>query len=138
MDLALDEEGAQVTAVTSYDPSYPPVNILDGEQSSKWVTTGSFPQEIVIQLATMASIVRVKMWTRNAMELSVEACSGPTPTKWEKIADTKLKDGDGEIQLVSESIKPTDASFVKFKILSGWNDFVAVHRVSVEGSTSRR
>jgi hypothetical protein len=30
MELALDEEGAQVTAVTSYDPNFPPVNILDG------------------------------------------------------------------------------------------------------------
>lgn len=30
MELALDEEGAQVTAVTSYDSSFPPVNILDG------------------------------------------------------------------------------------------------------------
>ncbi|KAE9014460.1 hypothetical protein PF004_g7803 [Phytophthora fragariae] len=138
MELALDEEGAQVTAVTSYDSSFPPVNILDGEQSSKWVTTGSFPQEIVVQLATTASVVRAKMWTRNAKDVSVESCSGPTPIKWEKLFDIKLKESDGEMQIVSENVKPTDASFIKFKILSGWNDFVVVHRVSVEGSTSRR
>ncbi|KAG1693739.1 hypothetical protein DVH05_023139 [Phytophthora capsici] len=138
MELALDEEGAQVTAVTSYDPSFPPVNILDGEQSSKWVTTGSFPQEIVVQLATTASVVRAKMWTRNVKEMTIESCSGPTPTKWEKLFDTKLKETDGEMQIVSENVKPTDASFLKFKILSGWDDFVIVHRVSVEGSTSRR
>ncbi|KAL4124625.1 hypothetical protein PRIC2_008222 [Phytophthora ramorum] len=138
MELALDEEGAQVTAVTSYDPNFPPVNILDGEQSSKWVTTGSFPQELVVQLATTASVVRAKMWTRNVKEVSVEACSGPTPTKWEKLFDAKLKETDGEMQIVSENVKPTDASFIKFRILSGWGDFVQVHRVSVEGSTSRR
>lgn len=136
------------------------------EQSSKWLTTGSFPQEIVVQLATTASVVRAKMWTRNAKEMSVESCSGPTPTKWEKLFDTskqarlrslnsgigglmivfcwcllnleELKESDGEMQIVSENVKPTDASFIKFKILSGWDDFVAVHRVSVEGSTSRR
>ncbi|KAF1792181.1 Zinc finger, PHD-finger [Phytophthora cactorum] len=45
---------------------------------------------------------------------------------------------DGEMQIVTENVKPTDASFIKFKILSGWDDFVVVHRVSVEGSTSRR
>ncbi|KAL4151485.1 hypothetical protein PRNP1_008430 [Phytophthora ramorum] len=138
MELALDEEGAQVTAVTSYDPNFPPVNTLDGEQSSKWVTTGSFPQELVVQLATTASVVRAKMWTRNVKEVSVEACSGPTPTKWEKLFDAKLKETDGEMQIVSENVKPTDASFIKFRILSGWGDFVQVHRVSVEGSTSRR
>jgi hypothetical protein len=131
------------------------------EQSSKWVTTGSFPQEIVVQLATTASVVRAKMWTRNVKEVAVESCSGPTPTKWEKLFDTstskkalvvldspsytnlclpisELKETDGEMQIVSENVKPTDASFIKFKILSGWNDFVVVHRVSVEGSTSRR
>jgi hypothetical protein len=30
MDLTLDEEGAQVTTATSFDPKYPPSNILDG------------------------------------------------------------------------------------------------------------
>lgn len=30
MDLTLEEEGAQVTAATSFDPNFPPANILDG------------------------------------------------------------------------------------------------------------
>lgn len=30
MDLTLEEEGAQVTAATSFDPNFPPGNILDG------------------------------------------------------------------------------------------------------------
>jgi hypothetical protein len=30
MDLTLDEEGAQVTAATSFDANFPPKNILDG------------------------------------------------------------------------------------------------------------
>lgn len=30
MDLALEEEGAQVTAVTSFDVEFPPTNVLDG------------------------------------------------------------------------------------------------------------
>ncbi|CEG36629.1 hypothetical protein PPTG_04771 [Plasmopara halstedii] len=138
MELALDEEGAQVTAVTSYDPAYPPINILDGELSSKWVTTGSFPQEIVIQLATTALVARAKVWTRNVKEVLVESCSSLAPTKWDKLFDFKLNKTEGEMQIVSENINPTDASFIKLKFLSGWNDFAVVHRVSVEGSASRR
>ncbi|GAB9466070.1 hypothetical protein Gpo141_00003455 [Globisporangium polare] len=138
MDLTLEEEGAQVTAATSFDPNFPPGNILDGEQTTKWVTTGSFPQEVVVQLATTASISRVKTWSTNVKEVSVEICSGPTPTKWEKLYDSKLGENDGNMQVESENVKLGDASFVKFKILSGWSDFVTLHRVSVEGSTSRR
>uniref|UniRef100_K3WRE4 F5/8 type C domain-containing protein n=1 Tax=Globisporangium ultimum (strain ATCC 200006 / CBS 805.95 / DAOM BR144) TaxID=431595 RepID=K3WRE4_GLOUD len=138
MDLTLEEEGAQVTAATSFDPNFPPSNILDGEQGTKWITTGSFPQEVIVQLATTASISRVKTWSMNAKEVSVEVCSGPAPTKWEKLYDSKLSENDGNLQIESENVKLGDASFIKFKILSGWNDFVTLNRVSVEGSTLRR
>ncbi|GLD94408.1 hypothetical protein PINS_up003019 [Pythium insidiosum] len=138
MDLTLDEEGAQVTVATSFDPNHPPKNILDGDQSTKWVTTGSFPQEVIVQLATMASVSRVKTWSTNVKEVAVEVCSGPTPVKWERLFETKIPESDGGLQITSESVRPGDAVFIKFKILSGWNDFVALHRVSVEGSTARR
>jgi hypothetical protein len=108
MDLALEEEGAHVTAVTSFDADFPPNNILDGcgftrqarcsaianslmlhrDQTTKWLTTGSFPQEVIVQLSTTASVSRVKTWTTNAKDVVVEVCSGPTPTKWEKLFDT--------------------------------------------------
>ncbi|DAZ99226.1 TPA: hypothetical protein N0F65_008093 [Lagenidium giganteum] len=138
MDLTLDEEGAQVTAATSFDPNFPPSNILDGEQSSKWMTTGSFPQEVIVQLATTASVSRVKTWTTNAKDVVVEVCSSSTPNKWDKLYDAKLKENDGNMQAESENVTPGDATFIKLKILSGYSDFVAVHRLSVEGSTQRR
>ncbi|TMW68306.1 hypothetical protein Poli38472_005774 [Pythium oligandrum] len=90
MDLTLDEEGAQVTAASSYDSNYPPKNILDGEQSTKWMTTGSFPQEVIVQLATTATISRVKTWSTNAKEVLVEICSGPTPNKWERLFEMSM------------------------------------------------
>lgn len=136
---------------------------VDREQTTKWVTTGSFPQEVVVQLATTASISRVKTWSTNIKEVAVEVCSGPTPTKWEKLYESsaslraltinrsrwrtdrrtcsnalELSENDGNLQIETESVKLGDASFIKFKILAGWSDFVTLHRVSVEGSTSRR
>ncbi|RLN88550.1 hypothetical protein BBJ28_00001208 [Nothophytophthora sp. Chile5] len=95
MELALDEEGAQVTAVTSFDPNFPPSNVLDGG------ALGTGTDSVLLVLV-------------------------------------ELNENDGEMQIESENVKRADASFIKFKILSGWNDFVAVHRVSVEGSTARR
>lgn len=41
-----------------------------------------------MQLATTASISRVKTWSTNVKEFSVEIANGPTPTKWEKLYDS--------------------------------------------------
>ncbi|OQR85747.1 hypothetical protein ACHHYP_11465 [Achlya hypogyna] len=138
MDLALDVEGAQVTAATSFDCKFPPSNVLDGETSTKWTTTGMYPQEIVIQLATASVISRIKTWTTNAKHMVVEVCTGPTPTKWDKVVDAQISENDGNLQIETQSVSREDASFVKFKILSGYNDFISVHRVSVEGKGPRK
>jgi hypothetical protein len=37
------------------------------DQTTKWMTTGSFPQEVIVQLATTSSISRVKTWSTNGI-----------------------------------------------------------------------
>ncbi|KAF0686334.1 Aste57867_21836 [Aphanomyces stellatus] len=138
MDLALDVEGAQVTAATSYDPRFPPANILDGETSTKWATTGAYPQEIIVQLATSSVVSKIKTWSTNAKHLVVEVCSGPTPSKWDRIVDAQIGENDGNLQIETQSVTREDATFVKFKIMSGYHDFIALHRVSVEGKGPRK
>ncbi|ETW04618.1 hypothetical protein H310_03813 [Aphanomyces invadans] len=138
MDLALDVEGAQVTSATSFDPKFPPSNVLDGETSTKWATCGLYPQEIIVQLATTSVISKVKTWTTNAKHVVVEVCAGPVPTKWEKVADTNLGENDGNLQIETQVVSRDDASFVKFKVLSGYHDFITVHRISVEGKAPRK
>ncbi|KAF0720846.1 hypothetical protein AaE_010269, partial [Aphanomyces astaci] len=58
-------EGAQVTSATSFDPKFPPSNVLDGDTGTKWATCGLYPQEIIVQLATTSVISKVKTWTTN-------------------------------------------------------------------------
>jgi hypothetical protein len=41
-----------------------------------------------VQLATTASISRVKTWSCNVKEVLVEVCIGTMPTKWEKLYET--------------------------------------------------
>ena len=43
-----------------------------------------------------------------------------------------VDENDGRIQVETCNVKTT-ASFLKFKIVSAYNDFVSVHKVSVEG-----
>lgn len=53
------------------------------------------------------------------------------------LACTELNESEGNLQVETESVKPGDASFIKFRILSGWTEFVALHRVCVEGTARR-
>ncbi|RQM29569.1 hypothetical protein B5M09_004584 [Aphanomyces astaci] len=112
MDLALDVEGAQVTSATSFDPKFPPSNVLDGYV---WATCGLYPQEIIVQLATTSVISKVKTWTTN-----------------------DIGENDGNLQIETQAVTREDASFVKVKVLSGYNDFITVHRISVEGKAPRK
>ncbi|CCI40686.1 unnamed protein product [Albugo candida] len=115
MELASDEEGAIIHSATSFDPTYPPSKILDGGQETKWVTTGSFPQEVILQFGNCSTISRIKTWT----------CNG-------------LIEHEGNVQVEIEMVAAKEVTFLKFRIISGWSDFASVNRLSVEGSTSRR
>ncbi|KAH9104504.1 hypothetical protein AeMF1_019435 [Aphanomyces euteiches] len=139
MDLALDVEGAQVTAATSFDPKFPPANILDGETSTRWTSTGVFPQEIIIQLATTSVISKVKTWTTNGTtqaprRRSLLGSNASQPLYF----NVDMAENDGNMQIETQSVTREDASFVKFKILSGYYDFISIHKVSVEGKGPRK
>ncbi|CAK4684163.1 unnamed protein product [Aphanomyces euteiches] len=73
-----------------------------------------------------------------AKHLVVEVCSGPTPAKWDKVVDAHMAENDGNMQIETQSVTREDASFVKFKILSGYHDFISIHKVSVEGKGPRK
>ncbi|KAG9398836.1 hypothetical protein AC1031_014153 [Aphanomyces cochlioides] len=151
MDLALDVEGAQVTAATSFDPKFPPANILDGETSTRWTSTGVFPQEIIIQLATTSVISKVTTWTTNGTTYFIEklivcTCSQAPRRRSVLGSDASqplyftvdMAENDGNMQIETQSVTREDASFVKFKILSGYHDFISIHKVSVEGKGPRK
>lgn len=44
------EAGATIALATCCDERHPPENVLSANYADFWVTTGCFPQEIVIQL----------------------------------------------------------------------------------------
>ena len=48
-DMASPGAGASVVMATCSDERHPPHNALDEDERSFWVTTGLFPQEIVVK-----------------------------------------------------------------------------------------
>ena len=55
-DLATPAAGASILSATSYDMMHSPDSIIDGDGSSFWSTTGSYPQEFVLKLGTESDI----------------------------------------------------------------------------------
>ena len=61
------QDDMHVTYSTSTDVRFAPDNVLDPSNPSKfWVTTGMYPQEIMIELERPKPIYKVKFMTNGA------------------------------------------------------------------------
>ena len=75
-NLATPEAGASVVLATcSDDDRHPPGCAIDGTPGTCWVTTGMFPQELVVRLGKQTPVSRVKTWRTFRRTFSVWAYS---------------------------------------------------------------
>ena len=68
-DYARAEQGARIIMCTSVDSRFPPEHMLDGKDSSFWMTTGMFPQEFVMALQSNVSISKITTLSMNGEKL---------------------------------------------------------------------
>ena len=81
----MDLQVSKVLAATCNDPRHPPSNILNGDNSQFWSTTGLYPQEFILALDDASEVSRLKTFTTNVRHLVVERCEGSNPISWEKM-----------------------------------------------------
>jgi heat shock protein beta-11 len=48
--------GPEVIVATSIDPRYPPNAVLDPDEKSHWMTTGMYPQEVLVDFGERATV----------------------------------------------------------------------------------
>ena len=82
MQLASESQGCSVVSATSNDLVHLPSSILANERSGDsndnfWMSTGSFPQEIVIQLGAASSIKSVDIVSLGVRKIQLDKCDGP-------------------------------------------------------------
>mmetsp|Transcript_12780 Transcript_12780/g.18865 ORF Transcript_12780/g.18865 Transcript_12780/m.18865 type:complete len:140 (+) Transcript_12780:73-492(+) len=136
-ELGLDTAGASILTASCYDERHLPEHIIDGDISTFWTTTGSFPQEIIVELAGLSTVQKIETQTTNVRQLIVEKCSSAIATSWEKIADTELPEGENGIQAETHDCPPrTTAKFLKFRFEKGWSEYCTLHKISVLGSAN--
>jgi len=84
-DFARQENGAVVVMTSCEDDAFPADNVLDGKESSFWITTGMFPQEFVISLAKPVQVSQIVVLSLNVKKLAVERCETETAQTFEKV-----------------------------------------------------
>eukprot|EP01138_Halocafeteria_seosinensis_P014259 gb/GECG01014559.1/.p1 GENE.gb/GECG01014559.1/~~gb/GECG01014559.1/.p1 ORF type:complete len:141 (+),score=12.46 gb/GECG01014559.1/:1-423(+) len=134
MDLAHVSRGASIFSSTSYDPEHDANNIIDGDESTFWATTGMYPQEAIIQLGHEGVLSEFRVVVRNAKEVHLCVCPSTSPTSWHNVSTLELENNHGGPQIETVELnKPQRASYVRIRIARGHTDFSSVHTLSAIG-----
>lgn len=118
---------------TSYDPDYPPENVLSSSNKEFWMSTGLFPQELVFQLNSASNIRTVRIVCSNVRQVLVETCDSSHIGSFAKAGETEFGNNGGDLQRESVDLnvqKPVN--FVRIIFLTGWDEFISVHSVKIE------
>lgn len=130
---------AEVLLSTCNDDRYPASNIVDGKPSTFFVSTGCFPQEIILGVkAGRAAISRIVLVSSGVRKLRVEKCVDETPQNFETIVECELQAKEpGEKQQeqfqLNRSTAGNNVRYVKLVVLSGYDEFVGIYDFSLEG-----
>mmetsp|Transcript_7933 Transcript_7933/g.17592 ORF Transcript_7933/g.17592 Transcript_7933/m.17592 type:complete len:125 (+) Transcript_7933:113-487(+) len=120
----------KVVMVSSLDETHPADNIMDGRDQTFWMSTGLYPQEILLQLPEPTRLSSIQLSTTNVKTVRVEGCSEDEPVNFKTLADGDLDAKDGRLQIKDIPLGDApDLRFVKVQILSGWHDFCSVHKI---------
>ena len=97
------------------------------------MSTGLFPQEILLQLTTPSAPRSIRIVSSNVRQVIVEGCEGNHPGNFSKIGETELGSNSGDLQRESIDLsisKPIN--FIKVMIMLGWDEFVSVHSLKID------
>eukprot|EP00798_Chlamydomonas_sp_ICE-L_P029564 gene29564-5914_t len=135
LDYARAENGASIIMATAVDERFPPENLLDGKDSSFWMTTGMFPQEVVLALKKGVNVSKITTLSMNVNKMIVEKCDQDNPMSgsFEKLFEVDLPNRGDRLQTEAHQVS-TRARFLKFVLVSGHGEFAVVNRVSVVGT----
>ena len=122
---------------TSFDVDHPPSNVVDNDETTFWMTTGLFPQEIVLHFKNPAQITRITTIMGNVRSLIVYAALDKELTDWNEIDQTTLPRNPIK-QMETHQLNYQHTVYaIKLLITKGWDQFTAVYQVRVDGPTVR-
>ncbi|XP_033636930.1 intraflagellar transport protein 25 homolog [Asterias rubens] len=136
-DVALSEAGAKVVLTSSSDENYPPENMLDGKPETFWISTGMFPQEFILSFPGLMNIKTIRLFCFHVRGLSIHRSILQDPQDFEVMDERELTPSDASLQMEEFKFDSTTARHMKFVIKSGFDHFVSVHKLHVDGTAVR-
>lgn len=138
MDLASKSNGGRVLMSSSLDERYPATHVNDDSDQSFWISTGLYPQELLIQLGEPSPVSRVRVTGSQIRGVRVEVSEEDAPVNFQMVAEEEFQNKVGRVnnQEISNLGRGGSGhvSFVKLVITSGYHDFCSVHQVVVEAA----
>ncbi|XP_053466854.1 intraflagellar transport protein 25 homolog [Ictalurus furcatus] len=131
LNTALSSFGAQVVLVTSSDENHPPESMIDGNTETFWLSTGMFPQEFIIRFPDNMKISVISIDSFNIKQLRIEK-STQEDEKFYLMAEKEFEHIEGGLQTNEIPVDGSNATQLRFLILSGYDHFVSVHRVGIQ------
>ena len=122
---------------TSLDSDHPPTNIIDNDETTFWMTTGLYPQEVVLQFKKPSQITRITTITGKVKGMVVYAALDKDLTEWNEIDSTTLPAQPIKQQETHQLNYQRATYGLKLVITKGWGTFSAVYLVRVEGPSVR-
>ncbi|KAF0977264.1 hypothetical protein FDP41_003917 [Naegleria fowleri] len=125
---------AKVVLTTSLDSEHPISNMLDDKEETFWISTGMFPQEIMFQCESVFNLQSIRITSTGIKLLKIECSDKNQPIQFQQVFEKQLLD-DGSILQEEEIEVKVAARYIKFRIMSGYHNFVSVHSISIKGDT---
>ncbi|XP_068461034.1 intraflagellar transport protein 25 homolog [Clinocottus analis] len=132
IDSSLSSAGAKVVVASSNDENHPPENITDGNTNTFWMSTGMFPQEVIIRFAESSQVSAVTVDSYNVKHLKLEKNTSQNASQFEYVTEQEFKQEEGHLQSNTILLNGINATHLRFIITAGYDHFVSVHRVSVQ------
>lgn len=135
LDLASKDVGGKVLMVSSVDAEHPGENIIDGSIDSYWISTGLYPQEILLQLGRRSPVSGVHLASTSVRQVRIEGSQEDAPVNFQMLAEGVFQSVHGHMQLEQLPCLPQKGgrtAYVRVVILSGWHDFCSVHQIRIE------
>ncbi len=114
----------QLMLATSYDERFPPSEMLEPNMKSYFLSTGMYPQELILNFAndSAANITKMNLVCHGVKKLRVERCVEKYATVFEAMVDCELQmPQEGQLQRETYQInKTTVGQGVRFlKVILG-------------------
>lgn len=122
---------AKVISATSFDMRFNPSNILTPDAKEFWITTGLYPQELIIDLGAPKNLNDLKIATSRAKKVQILGCENDTGADFKLLGDDEVASNHGAVSTTRINlVGGQKVKLLKIVIAEGHDDFAAVHQVT--------